>query len=194
MYGQIIPISELPKDVKFCGVTSDVTHFFTVMLFGTTYYIPIRHGSKTVIEKLGMSKIGDFVQDIIQTARLQMRDDIAAEIHRDLRQQISTSFEKMYGQPLFQAITDGMDKKMEEKMTLAEHKENSERLTDEEIVNLMTLKDEITIQLGSSKISNSRMNSLREKGFVNYTNYANGKFWELTDKGIKKIEELLKKE
>ena len=112
MYGQILPIEQLPKDAKIYGRTTHCSHFFTVMLLGTTYYFPIREGSKTVIEKMGMKKVEDFVQDILFSARLQIRDDIASEIHQDLRQQINDGFEKLYGDNLFNKITGGMDNKM----------------------------------------------------------------------------------
>jgi len=118
MYQRIQPVSELPEDAKICG-DSAFTHFFTVQLFGLTYYIPIRKGCKTAIEKLGIKKIEDMVRDIIHSVKMQVRDDVASDIHQNLRQQISDGFEKMYSQNLFAAITG----KMDEKLALTEHKE-----------------------------------------------------------------------
>ena len=110
MYGKIQPVSELPKDANIYG-GGTYTHFFTVMLFGLTYYIPIRKGSKTVIEKMGMDKVEDFTRDIINAVKLQVKDVVASEVHKDLMNQIEDGFGKMFSNNLFKTITDGMDNK-----------------------------------------------------------------------------------
>ena len=108
MYGEILTIDKLPKDVKMVN-TSDVSHYFTVRLFGSIYYIPIHKGSVTVLKKVGISKLEKFVREIINSQRIHVRDDVASGIQTMLSQQIDDGFRNIYGDNLFNMITNKMD-------------------------------------------------------------------------------------
>jgi len=58
---------------------------------------------------------------------------------------------------------------------------------------LYILNEERIIELGSKKVNSNTMNSLSYKKLITLRSYANGEFWELTDKGIDEIEFINKK-
>ena len=70
--------------------------------------------------------------------------------------------------------------KVEEKPPLVIFQE----LTEHQIDKLLWLRDEGAWSVGTSKGDTKTMNILIEKGYVMVTTYANGDFWQLTDKGI----------
>lgn len=49
---------------------------------------------------------------------------------------------------------------------------------------LILLKEERSICKSDYRVHNNTMNSLYIKGLVKLPLYANGEFWELTDKGL----------
>ena len=53
---------------------------------------------------------------------------------------------------------------------------------------LYILNEERIIELGSKKVNGNTMNSLYFKNLITTRWYANGEFWELTDKGVDEIE------
>lgn len=52
---------------------------------------------------------------------------------------------------------------------------------------LEILKEEKSLPFTNCKVNKNTLNSLSLKGLVKYTEYANGKFWEITDKGLNEI-------
>ena len=48
---------------------------------------------------------------------------------------------------------------------------------------LQTLKDEKTIEVGSSRVNGRTMHALSVRKLIKCPRYANGEFWEMTDAG-----------
>jgi hypothetical protein len=61
-------------------------------------------------------------------------------------------------------------------------------LTDKQKDALLLLKEEKCFSFDGCKIHKNIMNSLYFKNLVKSSKYANGEFWELTDKGIEEID------
>jgi hypothetical protein len=62
------------------------------------------------------------------------------------------------------------------------------KLTDKQIDALLLLKEEKTIPFNSCRVHKNIMNALYFKNLVKSSRYANGEFWELTDKGLDEID------
>ena len=52
---------------------------------------------------------------------------------------------------------------------------------------LQTLKDEKTIEVGSSKVNSRTMYALYVRKLIKCPRYANGEFWEMTDAGYEAL-------
>ncbi len=52
---------------------------------------------------------------------------------------------------------------------------------------LQTLKNEKTIEVGSSKVNNRTMYALYVRKLIKCPRYANGEFWEMTDAGYEAL-------
>ena len=76
--------------------------------------------------------------------------------------------------------------KVEEKQPLVIFKE----LTEHQIDKLLWLSEELSWQVGTTKTDTKTMNILIEKGYVTTNRYANGEFWQLTDKGIEQTKRI----
>ena len=63
------------------------------------------------------------------------------------------------------------------------------KLTNKQIEALLILREENQISKDDYRLHNNTMNALHVKDLVQLPRYANGEFWELTDKGIQIIEE-----
>ena len=66
------------------------------------------------------------------------------------------------------------------------------KLTEKQKDALLLLNEEKSIS--TNKLHKNTMNSLYFKGLVRLPIYANGDFWELTDKGYEEIEKIIKNE
>jgi hypothetical protein len=68
------------------------------------------------------------------------------------------------------------------------------KLTESQKEALRILKEKKSVRAtdcyGSGEINGNTMNGLYWKKLVTYRRYANGGFWELTDKGIEESEKL----
>jgi hypothetical protein len=64
-------------------------------------------------------------------------------------------------------------------------------LTYDEQDSLLVLKMELSIPLYSTKVRLNIMNSLKDKGLVKLSRYANGEFWELTDDGCLIVKDII---
>ena len=58
------------------------------------------------------------------------------------------------------------------------------KLTNKQIEALNIIKEEKVIAKDDHRLHNNTMNGLYFKGLVRLPRYANGEFWELTDKGL----------
>jgi hypothetical protein len=65
------------------------------------------------------------------------------------------------------------------------------KITDKQKEALLLLKEDKSISLDSNRVHKNTMNALALKGMVKLTRYANGEFWELTDKGYEENEKIL---
>jgi hypothetical protein len=63
-------------------------------------------------------------------------------------------------------------------------------LTTNQIESLNILNEEKSIPMNSSKVNKNTMNSLYFKGLIRCPKYANGFFWEMTDKGLDYLESI----
>jgi hypothetical protein len=63
------------------------------------------------------------------------------------------------------------------------------KLTNKQIEALFILREENSISKDDHRVHNNTMNALHAKDLVQLPRYANGEFWELTDKGIQIVEE-----
>ena len=52
---------------------------------------------------------------------------------------------------------------------------------------LQILNDEKVIEVGSSKVNSRTMYALYVRGLIKCPRYANGEFWEMTDKGYSEL-------
>ncbi len=62
------------------------------------------------------------------------------------------------------------------------------KLTNKQIEALSILREEKSIPKDDPRLHNNTMNALYFKGLVQLPRYANGEFWELTDKGLECFE------
>jgi hypothetical protein len=62
------------------------------------------------------------------------------------------------------------------------------KLTDKQKEALLLLKEEKSFSLDSSKVHKNTMNALYFKSLVKTSRYANGEFWEITDKGLDEVD------
>jgi hypothetical protein len=68
---------------------------------------------------------------------------------------------------------------------VVEQEEESVVLSPSQVDNLLVLNENGSIKIGSTKVRTKSMNGLVEKGLANINRFANGEFWEITDKGRK---------
>lgn len=61
------------------------------------------------------------------------------------------------------------------------------KLTEKQNEALVVLHDDKSLPINNNKVNKKTMNSLYFKGLVKLPRYANGEFWELTDKGLNYI-------
>jgi predicted transcriptional regulator len=59
----------------------------------------------------------------------------------------------------------------------------NKKITDNQKNALSLLNEVKSVSLDSNRLHKNTMNGLSFKGLVKLTRYANGEFWELTDKG-----------
>jgi hypothetical protein len=61
------------------------------------------------------------------------------------------------------------------------------KLTPQQKGALQVMSMGTCLQVGDNIVDARVMNNLFDKGLVKYPRYANGEFWELTDKGLEQI-------
>jgi hypothetical protein len=121
-----IRTEELPDTAK---VSDDMKHrakfFMEVMLFGITYYIPVTKETKNffgirvrnswpVLPETDR-KAYRFLQDLIGSVLLQVRDTVASDVKRELSSEIKEQFAKIFSGGLENAVDFRMNKHLEDK-------------------------------------------------------------------------------
>lgn len=61
------------------------------------------------------------------------------------------------------------------------------KLNTKQIDALMYLYDEHSLEVGDGKVNERTMYALYTRGLIKCPRYANGEFWEITDKGIEEL-------
>lgn len=109
-------INTLPeKNILSPYLIGKSTHWFYVLHFGRSYIIPVDKEMKKVIDRIGIFKFKDIVNDIIGAIYLQVRRRIGDDTETMLSQQIDDGFRKLY--------SDNLRKKIEEKFNLLEYED-----------------------------------------------------------------------
>lgn len=67
------------------------------------------------------------------------------------------------------------------------------KITDKQMESLLILNDYKSLEVGSQHLNGRTMNCLYFKGLVKSVRYANGEWYELTDKGLNTIDEYNRK-